>query len=177
MKKRKFIVTKELGKLAKWLRILGYDSAYYRKKDVPGLIIKTLREERVLLTRSPGLSKYKGIRTVIIKHDHVEDQIEQVAGELELPLNEEEMFHICVECNAPLEDISKKNAEGRVPEYVFRTQEEFKQCPKCDKIFWKGTHWDMVSGWLGKKGIGRRKEESGKKNKKESRKDKNSLEQ
>ncbi len=177
MKKKKFIVTKELGKLAKWLRILGYDSAYYQKKDAPGLIIKALREERVLLTRSPGLSRYKGVRTVIIKHDHVEDQIEQVTDELELPLKEEEVFRICVECNAPLEDISKKNAEGKVPEYVFRAQEEFKQCPKCDKIFWKGTHRDMVSGWLEKKGIGRRKEDSGKKNKKESGKGKDSLEQ
>jgi uncharacterized protein with PIN domain len=177
MQKKKFIVTKELGKLAKWLRILGYDSTYSREKDVPGLVILALREKRVLLTRSPGLSKYKGIRTVIIKHDHVEEQIEQVAGELKLPLDEDEMFHICVECNAPLQDINKKNAEGKVPEYVFRTQEEFKQCPKCDKIFWKGTHWDMVSNWLEKKGIERRKEDGGKKNKKESRKGKNSLEQ
>ncbi|MBD3426932.1 MAG: hypothetical protein GF409_06855 [Candidatus Omnitrophica bacterium] len=153
MRKEKFIVTKELGKLAKWLRILGYDSVYYRDSDVAGLVIRALREKRILLTRQADLEKYKGIKDVIIEHDHVEDQLEQVTGSLGLSFSEEDMFRICVECNSPLEPVEKEKVKGRVPEYVYRTHKQFKQCPECDKIFWKGSHWDMVTGWLEKHGI------------------------
>jgi len=144
----RFIVTKEMGKLAKWLRILGYDSVYYDKSDTPGLIIRALREERILLTRSDGLTKYKGIKLVVIKHDHVEDQLDQTVEELGFQVEEKHVFTRCIECNAPLNGISKAKIEGKVPEYVLKTQEIFKICPECNKIFWKGTHWDMVKGWL-----------------------------
>jgi uncharacterized protein with PIN domain len=149
----KFIVTQELGKLAKWLRILGYDCVYYKKKEVPDLIIQTLRDKRILLARSSALEKYKGIREVIIKSDHVEEQVEQVIREVGLVLDEEKLFQRCVECNSPLEDLPKEKAKEKVPDYVFQTQEQFKRCPKCDKIFWKGTHWDMVGKWLEQRGI------------------------
>ncbi len=151
MHKERFIVTKELGKLAKWLRILGYDSVYYDGKETAGLVIQALRDKRVLITRSSALTKYTGVQVVVVRSDHVEEQLEQVTRELGLLLDEELLFQRCVECNAPLEDISKKKVEGKVPEYVFETQERFKRCPQCDKVFWKGTHWDMVKKWLAKK--------------------------
>jgi uncharacterized protein with PIN domain len=166
MQNKKFIITRELGKLAKWLRILGYDSVYYREKDIPGIVIQAMREKRVLLTRSAEFTKYKGMKAVVIKHDLAEEQLEQVTEELGLALPEGAIFHICVECNTPLEGIEKEQAKERVPEYVFKTQEEFKRCPKCDKIFWKGTHWDMATGWLHQHGIEEKGENGTKKNNK-----------
>lgn len=151
MQQQKFIVTQELGKLAKWLRILGYDCVYYDKKAVSELIVQVLRDRRVLLTRSETFTKYKGIQTLIIKHDHVEEQVEQAVQEMGLTLDEEGIFQRCVECNTPLEDIAKEEIKEKVPEYVFQTQEKFKKCPGCGKIFWKGTHWDMVGKWLGER--------------------------
>ena len=74
-------------------------------------------------------------------------------GELDLGLDEEKLFQRCVECNCPLEDAPKEETKGKVPEYVFQTQEVFKRCPSCKKIFWKGTHWDMVGKWLEKRKI------------------------
>ncbi|MGB2599172.1 MAG: Mut7-C RNAse domain-containing protein [Candidatus Omnitrophota bacterium] len=148
MKEAKFIATQELGKLAKWLRILGHDCVYYDKKETPGLIIRALRDRRILLTRSATLTKYKGIRVLVIKHDHVEEQVEQVVQELGFALDEEGIFQRCVECNTLLGDFARDEAKEKVPEYVFQTQERFKKCPTCDKIFWKGTHWDMVGKWL-----------------------------
>ncbi|MEA3489594.1 MAG: Mut7-C RNAse domain-containing protein [Candidatus Omnitrophota bacterium] len=150
MREIKFVVTKELGKLAKWLRILGYDTVYYSRKNLADLVILALREKRILITRSAALTKYKGIRVVLIKHDRLERQIDQAAREMALSLDEEEMFTRCVECNALLEDCGKDDIKGKVPEYVFETQENFKRCPECAKIFWKGTHWDMVKDWLEK---------------------------
>jgi uncharacterized protein with PIN domain len=151
MEEIKFIVTQELGKLAKWLRILGYDCIYYEKKDAAGLIIQALRDGRVLLTRSAAFTKYKGIRALVVEHDHVEEQVEQAVRELGLGVDEGEIFKRCVECNALLRDLSGDQVRGKVPDYVFRTQERFKICPSCDKIFWKGTHWDMVGKWLEKR--------------------------
>ena len=151
MQQQKFIVTQELGKLAKWLRILGYDCVYYDKKAVSELIVQVLRDRSILLTRSETFTKYKGIQALIVKHDHVEQQVEQVVRELGLALDEENIFRRCVECNTLLEDIAKEGIKEKVPEYVFHTQEKFKKCPGCGKIFWKGTHWDMVGKWLGER--------------------------
>jgi len=149
MREWRFVATKELGKLAKWLRILGYDSDYYREKDVAGLVIKALRDGRVILTRSPAILKYKGVKVVIVGHDLVEEQLDQVVKELGLKSDESALFSRCVECNAPLEECTKDQVREEVPEYVYKTQDVFKKCPECGKIFWKGTHWDMVKRWLG----------------------------
>lgn len=148
MRDMRFIVTEELGKLAKWLRILGYDCVYYSKKDISGLIIQALREKRVLVTRSSAFTKFHGIRIIVSGSDFVEEQLDELTRELDLPLDDSGIFRICVECNTPLEDIKKEEVRDRVPEYVYNTQDLFKRCPVCDKIFWKGTHWGMVKEWL-----------------------------
>ena len=135
MPKKKFIATKELGKLAKWLRILGYDCEYSRKNEVALVVIEALREERVLLTRKTSFEKYKGIKTFLISSDHAEEQIEEVFKEFGLEVEEEELFTRCIDCNEKLEGIAKGKIKERVPEYVFKTQKFFKRCPKCDKIF------------------------------------------
>jgi uncharacterized protein with PIN domain len=144
MEEISFITTEELGKLAKWLRVLGYDCEYYPGKKESGLIIKALRDKRVLLTRTERLKKFTGIKTVVIKHDHVEDQIEQVIKELGLPLDKEKVLERCVECNVPLSNVEKNDIKEKVPEHVYNTQETFKECPGCGKVFWRGTHWDNV---------------------------------
>jgi uncharacterized protein with PIN domain len=144
MKETGFIVTEELGKLAKWLRVLGYDCVYHAGDRESDLVIQALRDRRVLLTRTERLRKYTGIKTVVIKHDHVEDQVEQVVLELGLPLDEDGFFQRCVECNEMLSGVEKSDIKGKVPEYVFDTQDGFKACPACKKVFWKGTHWDNV---------------------------------
>ncbi|MFH1877782.1 MAG: Mut7-C RNAse domain-containing protein [Candidatus Omnitrophota bacterium] len=151
MKPDRFIVTSELGKLAKWLRILGYDTVYYDRKDPGGMIILALREQRVILTRSSIYANFKGIKQVIVARDLVEDQLDQVAAETGLSVNEDALFHICVECNTPLIGIRKKDVEDKVPEEVYGARKEFKACPMCQKIYWKGTHWDMVKTWLEKR--------------------------
>jgi len=151
MRDKKFIVTEELGKLAKWLRILGYDTVYHAKEDIPAIVVQALREGRIILTRSSTVANYKGVQAVVVKHDLVEDQMDQVMNKLGLSVEEASLFQICVECNTALEVIPKEDVKGKIPEYVYETQNEFKRCPQCDKIFWKGTHWDMVKKWLDKR--------------------------
>lgn len=144
----KFILTKELGRLARWLRILGYDTIYYDKDDKSRLIIISLRDRRVILTRDSKMSRFTGVRMFRITEDDVKKQLTQVVKELNLDIEEDKTFLRCVDCNEPLVDIKKNKVKDRVPPYVFKTQKEFKMCPACNKIFWKGTHWQLVKEFL-----------------------------
>ncbi|MBN1354179.1 MAG: Mut7-C RNAse domain-containing protein [Candidatus Omnitrophica bacterium] len=147
----KFILTKELGRLAKWLRILGYDAVYYDKDDRSKLIILSLREGRIVLTRDSKLSKFTGIRMIRIADNEVKKQLEQVFKELGPSLTEKDTFTRCVECNEMLSDIQKDSVKDKVPPYVFKHETRFKKCNSCGKIFWNGTHLDLVKNFLEKK--------------------------
>lgn len=144
----KFILTKELGRLAKWLRILGYDSVYYDKDDKSKLVILSLRDERTILTRDAKMSRFTGVRMLRITDDDLKKQLNQVVKDLGLKIEENKTFLRCVDCNEVLSDVKKESVKDKVPEYVFKTQNEFKMCSTCNKIFWKGTHWQLVKEFL-----------------------------
>lgn len=144
----KFILTGELGRLATWLRILGFDTLV--EKEKAKVVMESLREKRVILTRDSKMSRFTGTRMVNIKSDFVEEQIAQVLKELDLKIDRSQLFKICVLCNERLEETPKQGVEAVVPEYVFRTQDIFLRCPKCDKVYWQGTHWALVNKFLEK---------------------------
>ncbi len=144
----KFILTKELGRLAKWLRIIGYDSKFYRQDNLSTLVITALREERVILTRNSRMSRFPGPRIVKIDSDFVNKQIKQVIQRLKLKPKPSDMFTRCVICNVELEEISKARAKNKVPKYVYQTQKEFVACPQCKRIYWQGTHWGNARKYL-----------------------------
>ena len=146
----KFILTKELGRLATWLRILGYDSSFYRQDNLSTLVITALREERAILTRNSRISRFPGPRIVKIKSDFVAQQIKQVIVELKLKPKQKDMFTRCVICNIGLEEIGKSRVKNKVPEYVYQTQKDFVVCPQCKKVYWQGTHWGNAREYLEK---------------------------
>jgi uncharacterized protein with PIN domain len=140
----KFILSKELGRLSKWLRILGFDTVYYNQDNLGSLIIQALRDERIILTRNQRLPKNRGLKTVLIKNEKIKKQVEEVLKTLKISLKPEMMFSRCILCNEELVDIAKDKVKDKVPEYVFKTQEHFISCPKCQRIYWQGTHWGNV---------------------------------
>ena len=144
----KFIVTHELGRLARWLRILGYDTAYDATGDMSKCVLISLRETRIIITRDRKLSRFTGIRMFRIRNDDVEEQLAQVIDGLGLKTSEEKIFQRCVDCNTPLTDAAKGEIEKKVPPYVFETNDEFKICSVCNKVFWKGTHWHVARKFL-----------------------------
>lgn len=146
----KFIATKELGRLCKWLRIIGYDASYYPEAERRELIIKSLRENRIILTRDSKMSVYSGIRMVHVKSDFVEDQVRQVVEGLGIKLDRDRFFTRCVICNMPLKKVEKGAIEDKVPPYVYETQNDFMQCGMCDRVYWQGTHWTMVGDFVDK---------------------------
>ncbi len=145
----KFILTKELGRLAKWLRILGYDTAYFNQDNLSSLIIQALSSQRIILTRNQRLAKqYSEIKIMVIQKEKIKEQIAEVVKELKIYPGQSQMFTRCIICNEALIEIEKEKAKNRVPEYVFKTQENFITCLKCNRIYWQGTHWGNVTKTL-----------------------------
>jgi hypothetical protein len=145
----RFILTKELGRLAKWLRILGYDTQYFTEDKISSLIIVALRDGRTILTRNiKKMPDVYGIRILYIRSDHVKEQIAQVLKELNLSPDDKLMFSRCIVCNVELVDVEKEKVKEKVPEYVFSTQEDFVTCPECKRIYWQGTHWGNVKSLI-----------------------------
>ena len=142
----KFLADKMLGKLTKWLRILGYDTTYPISDEDITLILTARRENRILLTRDTNLIKRKNICDYLfIKSDQWEEQLLEVIRGLKLIIDFNlNMFSRCSLCNTPTIKIDKRKVEGLVPPYVFLTQKEFFYCPSCQKYYWKGTHWQRM---------------------------------
>ncbi len=143
--KVRFIVDQNVGKLAKWLRMMGYDTLFFTDEDDWLMVRAALAENRVILTRdtqvmSRGVVSRGRIKAILIQSEEPEEQIRQVAAILDLDY-QSESFTICLECNQPLEKKSRQQVEGRVPVYVFQTQEQYMECPACHRIYWRGTHW------------------------------------
>jgi hypothetical protein len=128
-----------LGTLAKWLRILGYDTRFDPDLDDHQLIRLARAEGRVLLTRDRELARRPGMHVLLVTSEHLEDQITQVL--VELGLKPDQAFSRCPVCNEPLAEMDVETARPRVPAYVAQTQETFRSCPKCRRIYWRGSHW------------------------------------
>jgi uncharacterized protein len=136
----KFIADAQLGKLAKWLRILGYDTLYFREKEITKLIEEAKREERIILTRKSHLRKLlAGKMFLFITQDQPLLQLKEVIHAYNIKKSKE-AFSRCLHCNHPLEKIAKTQIEGKVPEFVYITQHNFFTCFQCNRIYWPGTH-------------------------------------
>ena len=136
----RFIVDCMLGKLAKWLKILGFDALYFSKIEDGDLMALAQKEGRVLLSRDNGLiGKSCNIKTLFIESEDWNTQVEQVLNEFEL-WDDVSPYSRCIECNVELRDLPKKKARNLVTPFVFEQAESFALCPECGRVFWKGTH-------------------------------------
>ena len=144
-----FIADCMLGKLARWLRILGFDTAYDHAIADGDLIRRAREEARILLTRDTRLVLRKGMpRHLLIESQDPAEQVRQVVDAFELQVNRDAFLSRCILCNRGTLAISKEEARPKVPPYVFRTQERFARCPECGRIYWRATHVDEMIRWL-----------------------------
>ncbi len=140
-----FVADDQLGKLARWLRILGFDTLYFRTIDDRELIRKAAGERRILLTRDTGIANDPGTADcVFIQSDNWIEQLKQLITQLKLKVGPKNLFSRCLLCNSPLQPIPKADVKERVPPFVYQTQNEFVHCPSCEKIYWQGTHVSHV---------------------------------
>lgn len=136
-----------LGRLARWLRLLGYDTAYERNTDDLELARRARAEGRVLLTRDRALAARRGLRTLLIESERVQEQVRQVVEALGPPPHP--ALSRCSLCNVPLEPATPQQVADRVPPYVLQTQKRFGVCPICGRVYWAGTHLQQMKRYLG----------------------------
>jgi uncharacterized protein len=137
-----FVADCMLGRLAKWLRILGFDVLYFPKVEDPALVEIARREGRVLLTRDTGLIERTAKREnrLFVRSEDWEDQVVQVLNEYGL-WDEVRPNSRCIACNLPLRTLSRERARNLVTPYVGERASAFAVCPGCDRVFWQGTHY------------------------------------
>ena len=145
----KILADSSLGRLSKWLRILGYDTVYHRGEADRSFLRKAEKEGRAILTRRKDVLQrnHSGI-VVFVENDRVEDQIGEVLGKLSLAPMPEDFFTICLECNVSLEKVTRDEVRSEVPDYVYRTQQEFRRCSGCGRVYWPGTHRERILSTL-----------------------------
>lgn len=141
----KFIVTKELGALARWLRIIGFDTVYYDKESKGTLIIQALRDDRMIVTRMKEKIDDLQKKTIVVMHDNVKEQLQEVIAKAKLKIEEEKIFSRCTLCNELLTEAKKEDVKKLIPERVYNQQETFKKCSACGKVYWQGSHLANVS--------------------------------
>lgn len=147
----KFICDDNLGRLAKWLRTLDYDTLFYSTISDRELIKKSLDEERVILTRDNNLIQMKVVQNhLLIKSDQPLEQLKQVIQHFKLKRDEEKLFTRCSVCNTELKKVEKEKIKERLYPYVYKTQDNFVYCSTCDKIYWPATHIDHMKEKLKK---------------------------
>jgi uncharacterized protein len=140
----RFVADVMLGRLAKWLRIAGFDVLYSNKFSDDELIAISNLEKRVLLSRDTRLLIRKPVKDFIfLDSQEIQMQIRQVFDTLHISALSSPLTR-CLSCNESLIDAPRESVRERVPPFVYETQSHFKSCPKCGKIFWAGTHRDAV---------------------------------
>ncbi|MBV8571423.1 MAG: hypothetical protein JO319_12460 [Acidobacteriaceae bacterium] len=137
----RFVVDGHLGRLAAYLRMLGFDSWYDRLADDPLLATVASREGRVLLTRDVGLLKRREVEHgYCVRSDKPHDQLREVATRFALS-SRFTPFRRCMECNGPLRGVPKQEVADQLPPHTRQTKTEFSRCVACGKIYWRGSHY------------------------------------
>jgi len=153
LRETRFILDAHLGKLARHLRLAGFDSLWRNDYGDEEIVSIAIAQKRVILTRDKGILK----RSVVQRGHFVRetDPEKQLAGIIQAFQLEDALrpFTRCRECNAPLREVAKQTLEGRVPEKVRLALDRFNECPQCGRVFWEGTHFERLRRLL--RGIGR----------------------
>lgn len=135
-----FAVEKTLGKLAKWLRLLGFD-AIFEGGLGDGDNAEYNAPQRIVLTRSrrvPAADESR--RRVYVAPNDPFDQLQEVVRKLGIGFEDIRPFSRCIVCNTPIEDVEKSAVRNRVPDYIWQHQARFQRCPRCRRIYWSGSH-------------------------------------
>ena len=147
MPPKAFVADVMLGRLARWLRMLGYDAVYEKSASDEQLLDCTLREHRWLLTRDRCLVTRKALRdrATLLTSDDLGEQLRQLERDLQISMTvRPDTARRCPECNTELRAIPRSEAVPSVPPFVAAQHHEFFRCCACGRIYWPGSHWTHV---------------------------------
>jgi len=141
LRKPKFVADVHLGRLTRYLRMMGLDVLYKNDFEDDEIVRASLKERRAILTRDRGILKRNEVtHGYWVRSTKIEEQVEEVLKRFDLQKEIKE-FSRCIECNELLKSIKKETIIDQLPPKVANSQNEFYCCPSCKKIYWKGTHY------------------------------------
>ena len=145
LRETRFVLDAHLGKLARHLRLAGFDSLWENDYGDEEIVALSVAQKRVILTRDKGILKRRAVlRGYFVRETESEKQFCEVvrAFQLERSLKP---FSRCRVCNAVLREAPKESVRGRVPEAVWKQLDAFTECSECRRIFWQGTHCERLN--------------------------------
>lgn len=150
----RFVAESTLGRLCKWLRMAGFDTLYDRRiPNKSSLLTCAVQQNRLVLTRTVRIfSRLTSKRAVFIDGNDPRDQIREVIDTLGLKRDDLSPLTRCLSCNALLEPCPREFVQGRVPEYISQTQQTYRVCPECKRLYWPGSHAQrcltLIDSWF-----------------------------
>jgi len=148
LRKPKFVADVHLGRLSRYLRMMGFDVSYENNFDDDEIVMISLNEKRAILTRDRGILKRNEVtHGYWVRSAKAEEQAMEVLNRFDLK-NEIKEFSRCIECNELLKPIKKETILNQLPPKVARSQNEFSECPACKKVYWEGTHYQRMLSFI-----------------------------
>ncbi len=148
-----FLLDGMLGKLARWLRMLGYEAVYLNDKSDQDLLFIAKRDSLTLLTSDEELYRtavFRGIETFLVQGRTETERLARLAERFGLTLEIDAAISKCPMCGFPIEEASKDSVEHSVPPTTFKVYTTFWVCtnPLCAKVYWQGSHWKKIEQTL-----------------------------
>jgi uncharacterized protein with PIN domain len=148
LRKPKFVADVHLGRLTRYLRMIGLDVLYKNIFDDDEIVQISLKEKRAILTKDRGILKRNEVtHGYWVRNTKVEEQVNEILKRFDL-LNEITEFSRCLECNELLLQVDKEKITQQLPPKVAKTRNEFYKCPSCKKIYWKGSHYQRMLSFI-----------------------------
>jgi uncharacterized protein with PIN domain len=140
----RFVCDVHLGKLASFLRLFGFDTGYGNDLGDEELLAISLAQERIILTRDRGLLKRRETtHGYCVRSTRPRDQVREIFRRFDLT-GQIRPFSRCISCNERLEPVEKARIASGLPPIVADRYDRFSRCPRCGKVFWRGTHWERM---------------------------------
>ncbi|MBI5623609.1 MAG: Mut7-C RNAse domain-containing protein [Elusimicrobia bacterium] len=151
----KFLADGMLGRLSKWLVLLGFDCRCVGwKGEADAALLEIAQNEgRIFLTRDANIPEVKGLRKIVLPMQALEDQIRFVLRNAGVKARREKLFSRCTACNVELDQVAKEEAAPLAPPLVREAQTVFFRCPACKKLYWNGTHTANTAAKFEKMGV------------------------
>ena len=140
-----------LGKLTRWLRMLGHDVEYSKSDDDKKLIDKAKSEERILLTCDFKLHQQaatQNVDVVLVESSAGSEKLAELAMRFNFNLEIDLSISRCPKCNTRIKQVSKNLIIRRVPKATFTYHKDFWECPRCEQVYWQGAHWKGIENTL-----------------------------
>lgn len=147
----KFITDGMLGKLTRWLRLLGYDVEYANDMEDKKLMAMAKKEKRILLTRDLELyqqANARGVDAFLVEGITETERLANMAKKYDFPLEIDVTVSRCPKCNTKIKPVEKDQIAAKVEKATFTFYNEFWECPKCGQVYWQGAHWKRITETL-----------------------------